>query len=352
MQIHRLLTKEYAEYHLRGSFRFGRLRYYQMLEIVFEDQSIGDAQEGTISTVFDAKLTPENKGEPIWENLAKSGIVLSGENPSIHIRNTTITSEIDCFVCCWSTSASPDLSGTGSTYDTRVIAAGAKSLAYYLNTSGVERESGSKVLELFYPILSRRVQYSDSVPDLAAGPMPRGDPFRKRLRYAKQAEYRLVLIPRETISADFVHIECRQAAELLRSAPVERAETVTQKSATKRLGAEYYQQLLSSILAAWKQFDQEFAINGDLGFRVPQSTGRGIIDVQAWREKQEEAYARRTAALAEFDKAHLKNLQRCLFELRTPPLNEALDRALASGKSSDWLIRHYERQQRQLHGWR
>lgn len=342
MQIHRLLTKAHSESLLRGSFRFGRLRYYQMLEVVFEDESIGDAQEGVVSAMLSVNITPDNADDPVRLNLAKSHFISVSGNARVEIENATFRNELDCFVCCWSTSATPDLSGTGAAYDTCVTASGAKSLTYYLNNFGVERESGSKILDMFAPIASGRVQYHDYAHDMATGPLPSGDPFQKRTRHRHQAEYRLVLIPRTLIAADFVYVECHPAAELLSSGPVGRSQTVAFNATTPPEGAEYFDQLLSSILEAWRRLQQALATNDDLGFNVYPATHRGVFDAAVWRANREASNARRTAALAEFDHVHLKKLRRCLFELRRPPFNEALDRALAHGAASDRLIRLHE----------
>lgn len=349
MQIHRLLSKDHSESLLRGSFRFGRLRYYQMLEVVFEDESIGDAQEGSVSSVLSASITPDHVDDPVRTNLERSGFITVKGNASVEIRDATFTNEVDCFVCCWSTSTAPDLSGTGSAYDTCVTAAGAKSLTHYLNKFGVERESGSKILELFDPIESRRVQYHDSAHNMATGPLPSGNPFRKRSRYRHQAEYRLVLIPRAKIAADFVYIDCHQAAELLSSTPVGRSQTAAFTATDKPAGASYYEQLLAAILEEWRQCQDALATKNDLPLATHQATnGSGFDAIAAWRADCEAWQARRNAALAEFDRVHLKSLRRCLFELRTAPFNEHLDRALAHGASSDRLIRLYEYQWRGL----
>lgn len=350
MQIHRLLNKTHSESLLRGSFRFGRLRYYQMLEVVFDDESIGDAQEGAVSAVVSTKLTPENMDDPVRKSLAESGFITVRGNSSIEIRNTTFTNEVDCFVCCWSTSTTPELSGTGSAYDTCVTAAGAKSLAHCLNSFGVERESGSKILDLFAPILSGRVQYSDTEHDMATGPLPSGDPFRKRTRYRHQAEYRFVLIPRAKIAADFIYVECHPATELLKSAPFARTQTVTSTATDKPAGTEYYQQLLSSILEAWRQLQDTLAFNSDMRFTTHPAPSGSDFDAAARRASHEERLARRITASTEFDRVHLKNLRRCIFELRNAPCNEPLDDALARGASSDRLIRLYNHHRRELTG--
>lgn len=343
MQIHRLLTKPHSESLLQGSFRFGRLRYYQMLEIVFEDDSIGDAHEGSISSVVNTKLTPKNINDPVRVNLKKMGFIDMDESSSVEISNYTFRNEVDCFVCCWSTSEAPTLSGTGSAYDTRVTAAGGKTLAHYLSKFAVERESGRKLNDLFFPIASGRVHYCDLVHDMASGPLPSGDPFRKRNHYQHQLEYRLVLIPRSTISADFVHIECPQASELLASMPINRVQVVAPIPASTGPGREHFQQLLETILAAWQQVQDALARKEDHAFKISRLAGQSDSNLADWRADWEASLARRTAALAEFDRVHLKNLRRCLFELRSRPLNDALDRALARGASSDRLISLYQR---------
>ncbi len=344
MQIHRLLTQSHSELLLRGSFRFGRLRYYQMLEIVFEDESIGDAQEGVASVVLSTNIAPGNTDDPVRANLAKGGFIHVTGNSSIEIRNTTFRNEVDCFVCCWSTSATPELSGTGSAYDTRVTATGAKSLAHYLNRFAVERDSGSKLTELFMPVAARRVQYCDAVHDMATEPLPSGDPFRKRARYRHQSEYRLVLEPKVTIAADFVHIECPQASELLKSSPIERSQVANPIPATQPKSAEYFQQILSSIFAAWEKLQQALMNREKLESSGYRNITRGSCDAATWPADPVASLTRRNAALAEFDRVQLKDLRRCLFELRKPPLNEALDRALAQGASSERLIHLYESQ--------
>lgn len=339
MQIHRLLWRPHAESLLRGSFRFGRLRYYQMLEVVFEDASIGDAQEGTTSALVSTKITPENQDDPVRLNLSRSGFITASGNASIEIRNAKFAHETDCFVCCWSTSSTPDLSGAGAAYDTCVTATGAKSLAHYLESFGVERDSGYSLRDLFQPILAGRVQYLDLDHDMAAGPLPSGDPFRKRTRYRSQFEYRLVLVPRKTISADFLWVDCPQAAEFLQSTPVE--QIVAQAQFTKEL--EDSEQILNGLLEEWRRVQNELSTIEEREFNVGRIVPGDAFHAAAWHATQEALHARRMAAWAEFDKAHLKQLRRCLFALRKAPFNDALDRALARGAASHRLIQAYER---------
>ncbi len=100
MQIHRLLSRPHAAPLPQGAFRFGGLRYYQMLEVVFEDSSIGDAQEGAVSTVVSTTITPDNQGNPLHKNLAESGRISISGNSHVEIRDMNIRHETDCFVCC------------------------------------------------------------------------------------------------------------------------------------------------------------------------------------------------------------------------------------------------------------
>ena len=340
MQIHRLLTEPHAKSLLQGSFRFGRLRYYQMLENVFADESIGDAQEGAVTASLSVNITPENMNDPIRINLEKSGFIKVSGNSSVEIHNATLRNEIDCFVCCWSTSPTPNLSGTGSGYDTSVTATGAKSLAHYLNNLGVERESGSKIPDLFFPIVAGRVQYGNFDYDMTNGPLPSGNPFQKRTRYQYQSEYRLVLRPRKTIDSDFVTIECPQAAELLKSASIKSSQVAMTNTFQTTEYLEELEELLFSILAAW----HELEFNKDLWLQPRIKANQKAFAAETWRADVEKSQAIRTEAMAKFDHMHLNDLQRCLFELRKPPFNDALDLALAHGASSDRLIHLYDRQ--------
>lgn len=337
MQIYRLMEKEHSGSLLRGSFRFGRLRYYQMREVVFEDESIGDAQEGVVSAApVTAIFTDGEAIDTASTNLAKSGFI-DYQGGTAMFFGTTFTKEIDCFVSSWSTSATPDLSGAGAAYDTCVIAAGAKSLAYYLSNLGVESKSRSRIQELFKPILARRVQYQDSTYNFSECPLPDADPFRKRTRYRYQSEYRLLLIPRTAISADFVTIDCPQAAHLLRSVPVQPSQVAELNAPAVPSDTSYYQKLLSSILEAWWQLQGQ--LNLDDRTRLATDSD---LDAVAWRTSRDAWLIHRTAVLAEFDRTYLKKLRRCLYELRKAPLNEFLDRVLARGASSDGLISAYE----------
>lgn len=343
MQIHRIISKDYVPQLLQGAFRFVRLRYYRMLEVVFEDSSIGDAHEGVASTVVTTTISPESYSDPVHQNLVKSGVISVSGNSRIEIKDMTIRNEIDCFVSCWSTSQTPDLAGGGVAYDACVTCKGAKSLAYYLGNYGVERESGKGVRELFRPIASGRVQYLDLQHDFAKGPMPSGEPFRKRTRYRQQSEYRFVFVPLEPINRDFLWVDCQKASELLKETPFQRAANTAADVAAASKPVEDYQQTLDVLLRKWRNLQSQLSVQDDLereAFRVDRNSA---FDAQKWRAIVDASFARRKAVQAEYDRDHLKQLRRCLFELRKPPLNDCLDRALARGELSERLIMALER---------
>jgi hypothetical protein len=219
------MHQAHAEAMLKGSFRFGRMRYYQMLEVVFDDDSIGDVEEGLSSATVSVTINEENSNSPIVKNLANF-IKVSGTS-QVELENATFIHQTDCYICCWSTTKSPDLSGAGSSYDTCVTSSGAKSLAHYLSRFGVERESGLPLTELFGRIAAGRVHYHDSTHDLSNNPLPNGNPFRKRKKYQNQSEYRIVLFPKQPLNLDFVMIDCSSASSLLS------AESITLKTAVK-----------------------------------------------------------------------------------------------------------------------
>lgn len=309
-----------------------------MLEVVFEDSSIGDAHEGTTSTVINTTISSENYGDPIHKNLAKSGIISVSGNSRIEIKDMTIRNETDCFVSCWSTSQTPHLAGVGLTYDACVTCGGAKSLAHYLGKYGIDRESGKAVRDLSRTLASGRVQYLDLQHDFATGPIPSGDPFRKRTRYRQQSEYRFVLVPLKPINTDVLWVDCPQATELLRETPIERTADATADAATVPNQIEDYQQVLDVLIQEWQDMQRQLSLKDDLEREASWAARNRAFDAQVWRAMMDASMARRQAAQADYDRRHLKQLRRCLFELRKPPLNDWLDRALARGASSEGLI--------------
>lgn len=349
MQIYRLIENKYAQSLLRGEFRFVRLRVYQMREIVFEDDSIGDVEEGAASSKFGFEFTPESQGAPIRKTLEEKGLMKVSGGSRVDAKTISIRSEVDCFVSCWSVSSKPDLSGVGSRYDTCVTASDAVTLAHLLYTQGVEFETGQSVGSVFLPIRFDEVDYLDREFDIAAGVLPSGDPFVKRRKYSKQAEYRFVLFPRSPVNADAVTVKCPTATALLSSRAV--TPTCVEKvfDHPERISAHWRSEL-DMLVESWRVLQTKLHEEDERGmagirhlFQSQVGSDRGAFHAvraaaTAVHAVQEASMARRREAISEFDRLHLMRLRRCLFELRKSPYNDLLDRLLAHGHTSEQLM--------------
>ncbi len=208
---------------------------------------------------------------------------------------------------------------------------------------GVERESGISLRNLFRPIAAGRVQYIDLAHDLATGPLPSGDPFRKGTRYRSQSEYRFVLIPLKPISADFIWVDCPQARGLLQAASIQRDQEKISDGAVRPKEDENHERVLTLLIEKWQRLQSELSVRDALEREAFWKSHNSTIDAETSRATIEASHAGRIAAQAEFDRMHLKELRKCLFVLRKPPFNDSLDRALARGASSERLISAFER---------
>lgn len=327
MKLYKMMKAPYAKSLVEtGDFMFRRLRYYRMLEAVFGDPSIGDIEEGVTSATVSAEIGPHNRDTKVSKNILASARINASTagNATVTMSNVKINNTNDnYFVYCFSMVANPDLSYTGSSYDAKITLARATALKHYLNTFGTEKSTGTAVTSMFDPIQARPVVYDDFQYDAALGPLPAGDPFRKRKRYKNQSEYRFALNPRQTILKDSVVISCPRARELLSfdSLPV------ALHPEQERKDKQYYKDLLDSILNSWKYYSDQCS---HLEFPNPKIEGQ----VSRYMELK-------SKIIAEFDEHHRTDLLRCLFELRKEPYDDRLDSALARAAESDHLIRMY-----------
>jgi hypothetical protein len=112
------------------------------------------------------------------------------------------------------------------------------------------------------------------------------------------------------------------------------------------LSTEEFQANLRSIIDEWNKMEVPLAADGNFAPVNFWKKGRNNFDPNKWREFHDARRVEREAAIVEFDKRYLKDLRKCLFALRTPPFNEQLDKAIARGANSEWLIRFYSHMSR------
>ncbi|HEX3141883.1 MAG TPA: hypothetical protein VHQ87_17640 [Rhizobacter sp.] len=186
MQAFKFLDQKDVPLMLSGSFRFGRLRNYQLLEMVYGDREIGDRREGASAL-------------------------------HAHAKGLTISNQIDCFALCLSL-GTPDV--FAGTYDGCVSINDVGRLARVIFAHG--QIDGRPFTSVFRDLACDAVTYDWVETDLAHTDDASPSPFRKSPRFARQAEVRIAVVHREPIEADSITVRChpRRVARLLEEVPV------------------------------------------------------------------------------------------------------------------------------------
>jgi hypothetical protein len=208
MGEYKFLDRKYIDRLLGGEILFRRLIYYRLLEVVTQDQWIGDASEGVARTAIDyALVSPADPKPTLRRKLEEARLVKMDDNSTVKITNMTLTAEVDCFVFCFS---SGDLTRLAETmcatdkpeyaYDGCVSILDPTVLAQAIYDSG---KLGGRPIRDNFSVTVGPVSYYEAVAqDFLTGGMPSADPFKKDRRYAAQREMRIVLMPRNPIESD------------------------------------------------------------------------------------------------------------------------------------------------------
>jgi hypothetical protein len=191
-----------------GSLRFGRIRYYRLLEVMTDDSHIGDRREGISTNIVPPmSLTPSSPPE-ILERL--SGIIGFGPGAtgsSITISGgMTIYDQTDGYVFSMAEGRLPDLVSSMCSADR----------ASYAYDGCVEVLDRSKLMSLvsdasiveskvsdYFTVTIDKVQYTDAVGDQISQPML-PSLFRKSCAYSYQSEIRIALQPKASLPESLV----------------------------------------------------------------------------------------------------------------------------------------------------
>ncbi|MBB3234534.1 hypothetical protein [Phyllobacterium endophyticum] len=201
--FYKFLDKAAVHYLLEGSFKFGRLKKYRLMEAITGDQWIGDKNEGVQTTVINVVIGDEPNSE-LADALSASGhIRIDGQATNVSVSETCIIEEFDCFAFCFShgdlsalCSSMSDPKRGDFSYDGCVEILDPDALVQLILSHGICL--GKPVSELFV-VDAKHVTYEDEVEhdfrtDLKISP---GNPFQKSLLYKDQCEVRIVLVPKE-----------------------------------------------------------------------------------------------------------------------------------------------------------
>jgi hypothetical protein len=320
MMLYKFLDRRHVASLVRGTFKFGRLRYYRLLEQVTGDGWIGDRREGVAVTVLRAAKVDSSdpNDQEMRARLEAAGVIEMAPGNVVHLENVTIINSIDCFVLCFSIGNLEGLVKHMSSkdrgkyaYDACVSLTDADELEKRLWREG--RVGEKRLDELFTGIRADKVRYGDWIEgDLGTHPASIGDPFFKGDKYRDQAEWRFVLYPRQQIEKDSVFVHCMAAGELLREEGIQ--SEASQWSVDAELATMSCEQIRSEMWGLWSTWDQKQR-------RFRHQDGDGGFEASVKHNEEMEGLFR-----ADFR----PRIQKLYFELRTrwnmpfPRIDEAI----------------------------
>jgi hypothetical protein len=198
------------------SIRFGRLRYFQLCEVLYNDQFIGDRFEGAARTNIQNVVIGREDTE-IKRQLEEARVVKSDGHGDIRFGHISVINEVDCFVFCLfqgPLAVGVDLYGKkdARSYDDCVQVTDIDALGAAIAAGTI---GGEKVTDLFV-VRGGQVGYEGDG-QFAYDALLRletGDPFRKRELYSDQQEFRFVLFPKAHPYPLCDHVDVRLAGEV------------------------------------------------------------------------------------------------------------------------------------------
>lgn len=262
--FYKFLDKKYVAGTQAGKLKFGRLRYYQLLEVFTGDQWIGDRNEGVATTKVNATM---REGDPqdavLLQRLSEAGVLKlgSGGGACVEMHGVIIRNVVDCFVFCFSAGEIEHLASSMSSpcrakyaYDGCLRLLDPNEIAQRIWAYGMV--DGKPLPELFKSLHLGPVSYEWAERDLSDGPIASGDPFVKSAGYIEQREWRFVLIPHASIEEDGLFVECEAISDLL----VEEALNVPARShaAGDLRKAPDIDAIVKEIQGIWLNWDAKF----------------------------------------------------------------------------------------------
>lgn len=180
------------------SLKFGRLAYYRLLENVYDDQWIGDAQDGVTRSVVSFEIHDQPIDHPDRDLARQAGFNIA-PGSRVVVRGMNIAKFVDGFVLSLSVGNLEPLSAAMCRAADRpnynaCIEIGVAELIEAVKNSTFE---GRPISETF-TVEHDFIIYLDDSPGDGRTIAP-ADPFRKRSIYRSQSEYRIFLLPREAV---------------------------------------------------------------------------------------------------------------------------------------------------------
>lgn len=141
MGFYRFMRSKHVNSVLSGEFRFGSLMYYRLLESVYEDEWIGDSEEGRVITVI-KDFYSENGQQNIAERKWLDEMGVSVGEAEIYMKDSKFIREINGYVLCFAVGERAELETTmlNDDYDSCVSFPDVPLMAKLLYERGVDSQ--------------------------------------------------------------------------------------------------------------------------------------------------------------------------------------------------------------------
>jgi hypothetical protein len=334
--IYKFLDKEHLPSILeKVSLKFGRLKYYRLLEAVTGNQWIGDLNEGVCVTESGKiEISPESPNLEAKQALAKARIAHVNESTTLIMEEAKFISQVDCFVLSL---AAGDLDtlvqamcsqGHGNFgYDGCIEIPDLSQLEQLIRSNG-KLSDGSCVSELF-AIEVDKVRYEALTPhDFQSSlAIPPGDPFRKSEIYSTQCEVRVVLYPKERMEIDHVFVSVDFPPKFLIERPLNLPITPESKLARKQQMTEEERKQHEKL------YLEKICHHLDAWCETRRST-RNIDFGEGWHERALESRALDEAEFSKYRKA----ITLAFWEVRRLDHSHFVDDAILGPSSATMFV--------------
>jgi len=241
MIAYKFLRSTDTHFLMNGSFKFGSINFYQMLEYVYDDQWIGDKNEGiSVNVINDLSVLPEQNEEINSKNAKTLEMLGLAENvalgATVSFQHISFISQKHAYIMSLSVG---DFSGLANAmanppegqepYDACIEISDVEAFANCLYECGTI--GGTRLTSILPPPQKGNVTYESNSGDLLTSPVE-SSIFRKSPSYRNQSEYRIAFLLNDMPDNDAIYICCPDATKYLshKTMPTAR-NSFTQKTA-------------------------------------------------------------------------------------------------------------------------
>lgn len=208
MGFYRFMASRYMDKTLGGELRLTSLSYYRLMEKLWDDEWIGDSQEGQAFTTIDHLDLPAGQDVDGARGKLEAARFISGSGVNLKINGLTNIAEENGFILSFAygdlRTLKDEMLRDG--YDSCVRFQCIESLACIMYERGVDG-SGRKISDFFHAPVVSQVSYEANEHNLRdVDGFVSGSAFVKRVMYKEQKEFRIFFALKAPMDVDFVEV--------------------------------------------------------------------------------------------------------------------------------------------------